>query len=319
MRVCLMIEGQESVTWEEWVDLAAAAEKYGFDALYRSDHYLSLFDPGARSSLDAWTTIAGLAPLTTRLRFGTLVSPVSFRHPSHLAKTVVSADHISGGRVEVGIGAGWYEAEHRSFGFGFSDDSDRFGALEEYMEIVNRLWSDEDGVTFSGQHFHLDGARAFPKPIQRPHPPVIMGGMAGPRAARLAARWASEYNLYDTASHQVKPKRDRLRSACEANGRDPDSLGISINGNVLIGTDRADLTRRAARHLAYQRLDLSPDEHLASLGDNRLVGTPTRILEQLGEYAAAGVSRMMMQVFPHNDLEAIGIIGTEVVPAASRI
>ena len=313
-----MIEGQEGVTWEQWVGLAGAAEQYGFEALYRSDHYLSLFDPGERSSLDAWTTIAGLAPLTTRLRFGTLVSPVSFRHPSHLAKTVVTADHISGGRIEVGLGAGWYESEHRSFGFGFSADADRFGALEEYMEIVNRLWSDEDSVTFTGHHYRLDHARAFPKPVQRPRPPIVMGGLAGPRAARLAARWASEYNFYDTAPDHVGPKRDRLRSACEAIGRDPESLGISINGNVLVGNDRNDLARRAARHLAYQRIDLTPQEHLDSLGANRLVGTPARILEQLQEYAAAGVSRMMMQVFPHDDLDAIAMIGTEVLPAASR-
>ena len=319
MRICLMIEGQEGVTWDQWVGLASAAERYEFEALYRSDHYLSLFDPTARSSLDAWTTIAGLAPLTKRLRFGTLVSPVSFRHPSHLAKTVVTVDHISGGRVEVGLGAGWYETEHRSFGFGFPDDSDRFGALEEYMEIVNRLWSDEDSVTFSGRHFQLDHARCLPKPVQHPHPPVVMGGMAGPRAARLAARWASEYNLYDTAPDQVKPKRDRLRSACEAIGRDPDTLTISINGNILIGTDRNDLARRAAGHLGYQGLDVAPEQHLDSLGDSYLVGTPARILEQLEAYAAAGVTRMMTQVYPHDDLDAIGLIGTEVLPAASRI
>ena len=314
-----MIEGQEGVTWEQWVGLAAAAENFGFEALYRSDHYLSLFDPGARSSLDAWTTIAGLAPLTTRLRFGTLVSPVSFRHPSHLAKAVVTVDHISGGRIEVGLGAGWYESEHRSFGFSFPGDSDRFAALEEYMEIVNRLWSDEDSVSFSGHHYQLDQARAFPKPVQRPHPPVIMGGMAGPRAARLAARWAAEYNLYDSTPDQVKPKRDRLRSACEAIGRDPDSLRISINGNILIGTDHQDLARRSAGHLAYQRLDLAPDQHLAGLGPERLVGTPARILEQVEAYAAAGVTRMMMQVFPHDDFDAIAMIGTEVLPAASQI
>lgn len=319
MRMCLMIEGQEGVTWEQWIGLAGTAEHHGFEALYRSDHYLSLFDPGERSSLDAWTTIAGLAALTTRLRFGTLVSPVSFRHPSHLAKTVVTADHISGGRVEVGLGAGWYENEHTSFGFEFSDDADRFGALEEYMEILNRLWSDEDSVTLTGHHYRLDRARAFPKPVQRPHPPIIMGGMAGPRAARLAARWAAEYNLYDTTPDQVGPKRDRLRSACEAIGRDPDSLGISINGNVLIGVDDNDLARRAARHLAYQRLDVAPQQHLDSLGANRLVGTPARILGQLEEYASAGVSRMMMQVFPHDDLDAIAMIGTEVLPVASRI
>jgi F420-dependent oxidoreductase-like protein len=313
-----MIEGQEGVSWEQWVGLAGLAEQYHFDALYRSDHYLSLFAPGERSSLDAWTTITGLAPLTTRLRFGTLVSPVSFRHPSHLAKTVATTDHISGGRVEVGLGAGWYEVEHRTFGFGFLDDSDRFGALEEYVEIVSRLWSDEDTVTFTGDHYRLEGARAFPKPIQRPHPPIVMGGMAGPRAARLAARWATEYNLYDTPPDRVGPKRERLRSACESIGRDPESLGISINGNVLIGTDRSDLARRASRHLAYQRLDLTTNEHLDSLGPSQLVGSPARILEQLEEYASAGVSRMMMQVFPHDDLDAIAMIGTEVLPAASR-
>ena len=319
MRICLMIEGQEGVSWAQWVDLARAAELYGFEALYRSDHYLSLFEPERRSSLDAWTTIAGLAPLTSRLRFGTLVSPLSFRHPSHLAKVVATADHISGGRIEVGIGAGWYEREHLSFGFGFPADPHRFRAFEEYVRIVHGLLSEEDNFTFNGDHYQLVEASALPKPIQRPHPPLIMGGQAGPRAAALAARWASEYNLYDTSPDQVGEKRGRLRAACDAAGRDPDTLGISINANILIGTGEQDLEARSARHLAYQALAVTPAEHLGSLGSERLVGTPEQILEQVGAYAAAGVTRMMMQVFPHDDLEAIALIGTEVLPTAADV
>jgi F420-dependent oxidoreductase-like protein len=313
-----MIEGQEGVTWNEWVTLARLAEDLGFEALYRSDHHLSLFEPARRSSIDAWAVIPALAALTSRLRYGTLVSPVGFRHPSQFAKTVASADQISGGRVEVGIGAGWMEAEHRNLGFPFPETAGRFSVLEEYLEVVQLLWTQE-AVTFSGSFYRLVEARSSPKPAQKPHPPIIMGGLARPRAASLAARYAAEYNLYDTSPDQVAPARQRLAAACEAAGRDPQTLGISINGNVLIGVDQAEVEKRASRHLQYQALAITPQAHLAALGPERLVGTPAQILDQLASYKAAGVSRMMMQVFPHNDLEAIELIGKEVLPEAGRL
>src|ERR671918_772621 len=188
-----MIEGQEGVSWEEWLALALACEEHGLEGLFRSDHYHSL-DPGPDlGSLDAWTTLAALAARTERIRLGTLVSPATFRHPAVLAKSAVTVDHVSGGRVEVGMGAGWHAGEHRAFGFPFPDDRERLDILEEQLEVVHRLW-DGDDSPFQGRHYRLDGVAHRPRPVQRPHPPLILGGAGGARSARLAARWADEYN-----------------------------------------------------------------------------------------------------------------------------
>lgn len=316
MQICLMIEGQEGVTWRQWAELATRCEELGFDGLFRSDHALSLFEPDGRGSLDAWATIAAVAATTERIRLGTLVSPIGFRHPAHLARVVATTDHVSGGRVEVGIGAGWYAREHTEFGFDFPDDPSRVARYEEYVEVVHRLLSEEGPIDHEGRHYRLRRARLAPRPVQRPHPPIVMGGMAGPRAAAIAARWADEYNLYDTAPDEVAAKRHRLHRACLDAGRPPTQLRISINGNVLVGADGDDLLARAARHGAYEASDASPAVHLAGLGDRRLVGTPAAIVGRIERYAAAGVSRVMMQVFPHDDDAAITMIGEEVVPAA---
>src|SRR5438445_7222233 len=190
MRVCLMVEGQESVTWEQWLALARACERHGFDALFRSDHYVSFGHPTEWGSLDAWATLAALSPATERIRLGTMVSPVTFRHPSELAKAVVTADHASGGRVELGMGAGWFEGEHRAYGFPFPSSADRYSTLEEQVEIVHRLLDrDPAPVQFVGRQYRASACPALPKPIQDPHPPLILGGGAGARAAALAARW----------------------------------------------------------------------------------------------------------------------------------
>ena len=187
MRLELMIEGQEDVTWEQWVALARACEQHGVDTLFRSDHYLSVMGQEERGSLETWTTLAGLAAITTRLRFGVLVSPVTFRHPSVLAKTVAAVDHISGGRVDVGLGAGWNEREHEAYGFAFPPLGTRLEMLEEQLEVVCGAWADGP-FSFTGKHYEIASLDALPKPLQRPHPPIIIGGAAKPRTARLAAR-----------------------------------------------------------------------------------------------------------------------------------
>src|SRR4051812_49522278 len=182
MRICLMIEGQEGVAWADWVALAQACERLGFDALFRSDHYLSVDEHAERGSLDAWGTVSALSAITTTLRVGTLVSPATFRHPSVLAKTVVTADHISGGRVELGIGTGWLETEHAAYGFPFPPMGERMAILAEQLEIIHRQWGDEP-FSFDGAHYRIEDLDARPKPVQRPHPPLIVGGAAGPRSA----------------------------------------------------------------------------------------------------------------------------------------
>src|SRR4051794_13527093 len=187
MRICLMIEGQENVTWEDWVALAQTADRNGFEALFRSDHYLSVIGKHERGSLDAWSTINALAGVTDTLRLGTMVSPTSFRHPSVLAKSVVTADHVSGGRVELGLGAGWLEAEHRAYGFPFHDTRTRMDVLEEQLQIIRGQWGDGP-FSFEGDHYRIDDLDALPKPVQRPGPPIVLGGSGGAPRPRRAAR-----------------------------------------------------------------------------------------------------------------------------------
>lgn len=304
-----MIEGQEGVTWPQWKELAGAAERLGFGGVFRSDHYGSLFAPDESRSLDAWAVICGLAAVTTRLRLGTLVSPVTFRHPAVLANLVATADHISGGRVELGLGAGWNEDEHDAYGFTFPETDRRMELLAEHLEIICGVWSSDDPV---GNTVRLEQPR-MPRPVQQPRPPIIMGGLAGPRAARLAARWADEYNVYETAPGDVPEKSRRLAAACEAEGRDPASLRLSVNANILIGSDRADLVSRAGRHMAYRGIEADPAAYLESLGPSHLVGTPDAILEQIEAYRAAGAKRILFQLYPHDDTEALEMIAENIV------
>jgi F420-dependent oxidoreductase-like protein len=320
MQVCLMIEGQEGVTWDQWVALALAAEEHGFDALFRSDHYLSFGHPTEWGTLDAWATLTALAARTSRIRLGTLVSPVTFRHPSELVKVVVTADHASEGRVELGMGAGWNEPEHRAYGFPFPSVPERFQMLREQVEIVHRLWDrDEEEVTFAGTHYHLEGCHSLPKPVQDPHPPLILGGGAREGAARLAARWADEYNMNFVPPEACQQGRERLSAACEAIGRKPESLRMSLMTNTLVGSDRKDLESRAARLIGQRGDTGDPAAYLDNLGPERIAGTPDQVLERLAAYAKAGIERVMMQHLVHDDLEMVALIGEQIIPEAADL
>ena len=320
MRVCLMVEGQEGVGWDQWVALALACEEHGFDALFRSDHYVSFGHEAEWGSLDAWATIAALSGRTERVRLGTLVSPVTFRHPSQLAKAVVTADHASGGRVELGMGAGWFEREHRAFGFTFPEAPERFGMLEEQVEIVHRMWDrEEPEVSFEGRHYRLEACRALPKPVQDPHPPLILGGRAGPRGARLAARWADEYNVNMVDPAECRHGRQALDRACERAGRDPASLPMSLMTFTLVGSDRKELEARAARLMARQGNNGDPGGYLAGIGPNRIAGTVDEAVARLADYAGAGVRRVMLQHLLHDDLEAVALIGREIIPRVAGL
>ncbi len=320
MDVCLMIEGQEGVSWEQWVSLALGCEEHGFEGLFRSDHYLSFSRPAELGSLDAWATLAALGPQTSRIRLGTLVSPASFRHPSELAKSVVTADHASNGRVELGMGAGWFEGEHTAYGFPFPPISERFDILEEQVEIVHRLWDrDEDEVTFQGKHYQLKGCHGLPKPIQDPHPPLIIGGHAGKRSLRMAAQWADEYNVSGQTPEECRKIGEALLSACEAIDRDPVELPLSLMTFTMVAEDEGALESKAERLLRRRGESGDPAAWLASLGPERLRGTPDQILEHLARYAEAGVNRIMMQHLLHEDLEALALIGKEIIPGASDL
>jgi F420-dependent oxidoreductase-like protein len=311
MRVCLMIEGQEGVSWEQWVALARACEETGIEGLFRSDHYRSVFEVAGRGSLDAWATLAGLAAVTERLRLGTMVSPVTFRHPSELARVAATVDHISGGRVELGLGAGWNESEHRAFGFPMPELGERMELLAEQLEIVHRQWTEEE-FSFEGRHYRLERCRAEPKPLQRPNPPLIMGGAAGPRAARLAARWADEYNTTFASPEDCRERRARIAAACEQAGREPIAFSLMIP--CVVGRDPKEVLARARRRLeASGRADDDPAVLLSR--EDHVVGTVEEVVARLREYESAGVERVFLQHLDHADLEMVGLIGAEVVPS----
>jgi F420-dependent oxidoreductase-like protein len=319
MRICLMIEGQENVTWDHWVALARATEEHGFEALFRSDHYMSLGGEDTFGSLDAWSTICGLAAITERIHLGTLVTPVTFRPPAVLAKSVVTADHISGGRIELGMGAGWNEREHRAWGFPFPPATERIAMLTEQLEIVHRLLSKGEGpFTFEGEHYRLEDTPASPKPVQDPHPRLLVGGGGGPKAAALAARWADEYNTYSQTPEECRQIRGRLDQACEAIGRDPETLPLSIMASFAIGATQTEAAYWATRLLQLRGTDPG-DDPIAALGDAFIAGTPDHALERLARFGEAGVRRVMLRHMFHAELEPLALVGAEVIPAASAL
>jgi|HubBroStandDraft_6_1064221.scaffolds.fasta_scaffold06584_1 F420-dependent oxidoreductase-like protein len=308
MEVCLMVEGQEGETWQDWVALAQAAEQSGLDGLFRSDHYLSMNAPGT-AAMDAWAILAGLASRTERIRLGTLVSPATFRHPSVLANMVTTVDHISNGRVELGLGAGWYEAEHRAFGFAFPPAATRFEVLEEQAEVISRQWT-EDDVSFAGRHFTLEHCTAAPKPVQQP-PPLIIGGSGKPRTVGAAVRFGAEYNASVFSTQQCGALRSVLDQACEQHGRDPRSLKFSAMAqNAVIGTSSADVERRIAR--VQREMGTGSGGLLSEPVSRWFTATTAEAVDRLSEWAAAGAHRVMIQHQLWSDLEMVALIGEEI-------
>jgi F420-dependent oxidoreductase-like protein len=313
VRVALMIEGQEGVSWQQWVALAQACEEHGIETLFRSDHYLSGIAPTERESLDAWTTLAGLAVRTSRLRLGTLVSPVTFRHPSLLAKAVVTVDHISGGRVELGMGAGWMEEEHRAYGFDFPPSKERAARLAEQIEIVHRQWT-EESTSFESSRYRIEAAPALPKPVQRPRPPLIVGGQGGPGTIRPAVRFADEYNTYLADADACRARRAKLDEECERQGRDPTSIRFSLMTGFLLGRDEDGLRERASRIMAFSKREGDSTEVIERYRARGVAGSPEEIAEGLRALEDARVDRVMLQHLLHDDLETVAVIGEELAP-----
>ena len=305
MRVALMIEGQEGVSWQQWCALADACEQHGVDTLFRSDHYISQSDESGNVAHDAWTTLAGLAARTSTLRFGTLVSPATFRLPGLLANAVATVDHISGGRIELGLGAGWMEREHRAYGFPFPATSVRLQMFAEQLEIVHRLWTEEQ-LDFRGTHYTLENAPAQPKPLQQPRPPLLVGGSGTRGTAEPAARFADEYNTPFKSPEEFARVRAKVEKACEATGR---RLRYSTMTGCLIGDTRADALDRARQ--LYERVprDGDFDDWLATYSQRALIGSLDEVAERLREYERAGCERVMLQHLLHADLEPVRLIG----------
>ena len=303
-----MIEGQEDVTWEDWVALADTCERCGIEALFRSDHYLSVMGAGERAALDAWGTINALAARTTTLRLGTMVSPTSFRHPSVLAKLVTTADHVSNGRIELGMGTGWSEIEHTAMGFDFLSMKERMDVLEEQLVIVHDGHFKDGPFSFKGSHYTIEDLQSRPLPLQRPHPPLILGGNAGPRAARLAARFADEYNTVMPTLDEVRERRANIAAACEKAGREP--IPFSVMTTAVVGADEAEYDERLRELQAWtgQR----EENH-----ETMILGTVERVVARLKSYEEAGVERIFLQHLTHRDIEMVELIGREIVPAVA--
>jgi F420-dependent oxidoreductase-like protein len=309
VRLALMIEGQEGVTWEDWIALADACEEHGVEALFRSDHYISSFDE-TRPVLDAWSTIAGLAARTTRLQFGTLVSPVTFRHPSVLARMAATADEISGGRVALGMGAGWMEREHEAYGFEFSTARERVARFGEQLEIVHSLLRD-DSVDFDGTYYHLHDAPG----LHRPDLPILVGGSAKPGTTGPAVRFADEYNTFFATLDEIRERKRVLDEACERAGRDPASLRKSLMAPCVVGRDEREL-RDSARRVGA-RFGRNAKDVLDRYSQYGPVGTVEQVVERLRQTEELGYERVMLQHLAHQDLDTVALIGRELAPAVA--
>lgn len=316
MRLCLMIEGQEGATWDDWARLAALTEVHGLEGLFRSDHYTAIIRPQA-AAFDAWTTLAGLAAITKRIRLGTLVSPATFRHPSVLARMAVTVDHISGGRVDVGMGSGWYEREHVENGFPFLDQKARFELFAEQVEVVVRSWT-EEGFDHDGSAYVLRGQTALPRPLQQPHPPLVLGGSVKSRFAALAARFADEVNTLGAPNDELRERKLRLDRACEETGRDPATLGFSVMTACFVGADHAEVVERVRSFLELREDASDPEALLAERRDRWLVGTVEEVAERIEELRAIGVTRVFLQHLNRSDDAMVALVGDRLLPAVAR-
>jgi alkanesulfonate monooxygenase SsuD/methylene tetrahydromethanopterin reductase-like flavin-dependent oxidoreductase (luciferase family) len=295
------------------VRIARLVEESGFEGLFRSDHYTAIIRPDADAH-DAWATLAGLAALTERIRLGTMVSPATFRHPSVLARMAATVDHISGGRVEVGMGSGWYEREHLAHGFPFLDGRQRFALFAEQVEIVVRSWT-EDRFDHDGSAYQLRDQFALPRPIQQPHPPLVLGGTVKPRFAALAARYATEVNTLGAPNDELRLRKDALDRARADAKRDPATLGFSVMTACFLGETPGEVEERLGRFLAASGNDADPATIARERSDRWLIGTVDEVVERIESLRALGVSRVLLQHLNHDDDDMLRLAGKRLLPA----
>jgi alkanesulfonate monooxygenase len=308
-----MTEPQQGLSYDDILALALTAEEAGFESFFRSDHYGSFPGASGQSTTDAWTTLSGLARETTRITLGVLVSPVTFRPPGTLAKIVATAAEMSGGRIELGMGAGWNESEHREHGLNFPPTKIRFDMLAEQLAIVHGLWTEPDGWSFDGRHWSIEDALFYPKPVAaagRKHPNLIVGGAGGPRMARLVARYADELNISSSSPSQAAEAYARLDDACTEFGRNPRAITRSAMTGVLVGRT-SDEVRARVRDLlnVLGNGDGDPDQWLAERRGRWIIGTPDEARERVDEFAGAGAERIMLQDFLPHDLDMVRLLG----------
>jgi F420-dependent oxidoreductase-like protein len=314
MRFALMTEPQQGLSYDEILAVVRTAEDAGFEAYFRSDHYASFPGEAGLPTTDAWATLAGLARETSRIHLGTLVSPVTFRLPGNLAKVIATVAEMSGGRVEVGVGAGWNELEHGQLGLPFPGTRERYDMLEEQLSILHGLWTEPDGWSFKGDHWQVHEALFYPKPAAGPgrrHPHLILGGAGGPRQLRLVAQYADEYNFLSANPDKAAEIYARLDEACRGIGRDPAEVTRSAMTGVLVGEDEAEVQRRTREQLAAlgSSESVDPATWLAERRSRWIMGTPDEARERVAAFEAAGVQRIMLQDFLPRDLEMIKQLG----------
>ncbi|MEV0000945.1 LLM class F420-dependent oxidoreductase [Micromonospora sp. NPDC050980] len=310
MRVSVFTEPHRGADYDDQLRFARLVEETGFEGFFRADHYRAMGDePALPGPTDAWLTLAALARETSRIRLGTLVTSATFRLPGPLAVMVAQVDRMSGGRVELGIGAGWFEREHTAYGIPFPPVSERFDRLAEQLEIATGLWRTPDGETYSysGEHYRLVDAPALPKPVQQPGPPVIVGGRGPKRTPELAARYADEFNMPFKSVAETAAAYERVREACDRTGRDASGrapLTLSAGIVVAIGRTDAEAHRRAAP--LHVTSALPPEDPV--------VGSPAQLVDRLGEFAAVGTTRVHLRLIDFDDLDHVELIAAEVLP-----
>ena len=307
MELRIFVEPQQGATYDDQLRIARAAEDLGFGAFFRSDHYLGMGTDGLPGPTDAWVTLAGIARETRTIRLGTLMTSATFRHPGPLAISVAQVDQMSGGRVELGLGAGWFEAEHEAYGIPFPGTAERFDRLEEQLAIVTGLWATDGGFDFDGKYHRVIDSPGLPKPVQRPGPPVIIGGKGKRRTPALAAQHAAEFNLPFVDLETTRAQFARVRAACEERGRNPDELAWSNALVVCCGATEEDVRRRA------DVIGRAPDE----LRENGLAGSPEEVVDKIGRYGDAGSQRVYLQVLDQHDLDHVELLATKVLPKVS--
>lgn len=303
MDLRIFTEPQQGATYDDLLTVAREAEALRFGAFFRSDHYLGMGTEGLPGPSDAWITLAGLARDTSTIRLGTMMTSATFRHPGPLAISVANVDQMSGGRVELGIGAGWFEAEHTKYGIPFPSTAERFDRFEEQLAIVTGLWATSGGFTFEGTHYSVTDSPGLPKPTQA-KPPVLIGGLGKKRTPALAAAYADEFNLPFVDEATTEAQFARVRAACEAADRDPATMTWSNALVVCVGADEAEIARRAA----------SIGREVDELRENGLAGTPQEVVDKIGRYAALGAERVYLQVLDLADLDHLRLIAAEVMP-----
>ena len=303
MELRVFTEPQQGATYDDLLRVAREAERLGFGAFFRSDHYLAMGADGQPGPSDAWITLAGLARETSTIRLGTLMTSATFRHPGPLAISVAGVDQMSGGRVELGLGAGWYDAEHSAYGIPFPDTRERFDVLEEQLAVVTGLWASTGDFSFEGEHYRLVDSPGLPKPAQA-KPPVIIGGRGAKRTPALAARYADEFNLPFVPYEEGLPQNDRVRRACEAIGRDPATMRFSSALVLCVGADDAEVRRRA--DAIGQDVDTLRRDHLG--------GTVAEVVDKIGRYAESGQTRLYLQTLDLHDLDHLALVAAEVAP-----